>query len=378
MANWLDDIKNQLTTAAPYLKGSLIGGTAGAALAGTASWQNKEDNDTPAARRRRILRDALMGGALGAGAGAALPAFGEIANIMAPPKTEDQVAADRFANVFAPGKAMGGITGTVAGGGAGYGIERIFRRGKELDGVYAHMRGVLDGARGKYDEITKAVQGEMTSLKGTAMTDPGLVKNWDNAFDKIIHENMVNRGLRKGVGKWDTEWQNEVKKWTNKARIGQHHLYEPTLQTFVSDFGRTPTLAGKGQWFGGFGPQGLVGEGFSKLLNLMRPKHWSGPEEFQLGRLLQPTGIRGNGPGLLTTAQASAELDRLMKDPSKFDQMQRSLAKTYSGRGVKTGPTWRSWAAMAGGAAAPTILPYALPAVAGLKGLLHSTVVDDQ
>jgi hypothetical protein len=372
-ANWLDDIKAQLESvkrhaaASPYAKGSLIGGAAGAALAGGASWQNSEDGDTPALRRRRILRDALMGGVLGAGAGAALPAFGDIAKQLAPPPTAEQSTAARIANIFADDKPLGGLTGTTLGGVGGFTAERYFRRGNVLDKVHSHLNGVLNGAHGVYKDITKAVADEMNHLKGTAI---GGQPHWNNAFDELIHKRMEALNLDKSVlapNVWSQRWKEQVKDWETEARKTHLKRYDPTLATFTEDFGRTPVANGiskhQGALFGGFGPQGFLGRWFSRATSP------GGASADQLGlRLLREKNF--------TAAQAAAELEKIMHDPAKHPDFTRNMAKTYSGRGIHTGITGRSIGATALGAALPSIIPYAIPAVAAAKGLLKSTVSD--
>lgn len=117
-ANWMDHLK---TLWDGYGRNASIGAGAGALLAGSASaMSHGSAGESPGERRRRILRDALVGGTFGAGAGVALPASAEAFNTASPPESHLDKKVEDLAGQFHPDKTLGGLSGAGLLGGATY------------------------------------------------------------------------------------------------------------------------------------------------------------------------------------------------------------------------------------------------------------------
>jgi hypothetical protein len=118
MNEFIDNAQTQLASgglgaynsAKPYLPGSntllsaLVGGGIGATLTGGAALASRGDEgESPAMRRRRVLREVLTGGGVGAAAGAALPTGVSMLSGMLPARTAGGRTAEAIAHALRDG-----------------------------------------------------------------------------------------------------------------------------------------------------------------------------------------------------------------------------------------------------------------------------------
>ena len=96
---------------------ALTGAGIGGLLSGGASFLSRSsDGESPSERRRRILRDALVGSTFGAGVGYALPTAVEAFATAGPPKSEADKSLDKLHQQFKPDTLLGGWSGSALGG----------------------------------------------------------------------------------------------------------------------------------------------------------------------------------------------------------------------------------------------------------------------
>jgi hypothetical protein len=374
-ANWLDDLKQRFDALAPYkgyAQGAALGGAAGATLAGLASLQNNQDGDSPAMRRRRILRNTLTGGVLGAGAGVALPALAETFSGMAPPKTDNQLAADRLKAVVADDKPLGGWLGHILGGGGTYAVANRLNRSRVLDEIVNKaVNPTMRAAYKAYSNTGKSVDDALAVLRGGTST-AGNANALDDAIEALIKKDPTLRGIQKldNAGQFTKEWNNA---WAQKktehanslrAAYAQTH-YDPLVREGLSsNFGRAGGR-GTGVLYGGYGPKSWASSLWDGTVGrLLTPK--ADPD--QLGVLLQKNKI--------TIPQAITHLDTVMRDVGKTQEFASKLPRAYSGRAVNPRLTRGGYLAVGLGATAPTWIPPLYQWGSGLVSAGNATVQD--
>ena len=140
--NWVDDLvkmKDQAgaaISANPTAYGAGIGGVAGGLLAGGTSMATKSpQGENPADRRRRILRNALMGTALGAGAGASASSLPDIINNFMPARTPEGEANERVQQAFGPGSFMHGMKSRLLMGAGYLGLNQKYHDAKDTASI---------------------------------------------------------------------------------------------------------------------------------------------------------------------------------------------------------------------------------------------------
>lgn len=121
VANFIDNAQTRIAAgaksvtdaASPYAPGrgtllsALVGGGLGAALTGgAAAMSPQEVGENPAARRKRIIREALTGGGVGAAAGAALPMGYNMLSNMLPERTELGKTSQTISSAFKDGEPV--------------------------------------------------------------------------------------------------------------------------------------------------------------------------------------------------------------------------------------------------------------------------------
>ena len=374
-ANWLDDLKQRFDALAPYkgyAQGAALGGAAGATLAGLASLQNNQDGDSPAMRRRRILRNALTGGVLGAGAGVSLPALADTFSSMAPPKTENQLAADRLKAVVADDKPLGGWLGHILGGGGTYAVANRVNRSRVLDKIVNEaVNPTMRAAYKAYGNTSKAVDAALDALK-SGPSVAGNASALDDAIEALIKKDPHLQGIQKldangqFTQKWNKAWAQKTMEHAKDLRstIAQKH-YDPLVrEALPANFGRAGGR-GTGVLYGGYGPKSWASSLWDGTVGrLLTPK--TDPD--QLGVLLRK--------GKTTIPQAITHLDDVLGDIGKTQEFASKLPRAYSGRAVSTRLGPAGYGAVALGATAPTWIPPVYQGLAGLLATGNATVHD--
>lgn len=119
-ANFIDNAQTQLASAArqairaakPYMPGdgtllsALVGGGLGATLTGGAALAAAPEGEDPASRRKRVIREVLTGGGVGAAAGAALPTGINMLSGMLPERTPLGNTAETISASFKDGQPI--------------------------------------------------------------------------------------------------------------------------------------------------------------------------------------------------------------------------------------------------------------------------------
>lgn len=162
----LMDFVNNFNPTGDAGHGALAGAGLGGLLAGSTSLMSgRSSGETGGDRRRRILRDALVGSAFGAGAGYALPtAFGAFQTAQDPPtKLDKQVEA--LSKEFKGDRFLGSPAGAVSAGSLAPIISR-WRRGAAANAAHAsNIRSEASNwqsnwlnSRSKFEDWVKSVK----------------------------------------------------------------------------------------------------------------------------------------------------------------------------------------------------------------------------
>lgn len=102
-----------------------IGAGLGALLTGgTSAMAPTGGTETPAERRRRVLRNTLLGAVAGGGIGAAFPAAASLLSNSGAPRTAAFDAGEEAQGIFASGQPASSWYGRLMMGGLGYGVDR--------------------------------------------------------------------------------------------------------------------------------------------------------------------------------------------------------------------------------------------------------------
>jgi len=323
-ANWLDDLKGSVDRMGPYAKSTAVGGLGGAALSGitTAAMDNE---GTPAERRRRILRNALMGGVMGGAAGASLPAISDALSQAAPPLTQAQRAANHVASVFDDGKPLGGLFGHMLMGGTTAGAIGLGRaHGASTDIMNKAVRPWMDKALGAMGKIApQLVPSAMEAAVGPQVA---------------ARLTAANKALAPNLRASPAALAANILRET-KAAIPLHEAgvinreMGTTASELEADFNRRGRGAGFRSVMPMRGPSGWV----SKLLD-----KWHGPADATAAGVGgADIGARMLATKSLPTGTPAANFNREIFDrlsvPGGRQQMEQELLRRYSGRGIETG-----------------------------------------
>jgi len=352
-ANWLDDLRGSVDRMGPYAKSTAVGGLGGATLSGLTT-AAMDSEGTPAERRKRILRNALMGGVMGGAAGASLPAISDALSQAAPPLTQAQRAANHVASVFDDGKPLGGLFGNILGGGTVAGVTGLARsHGATTDimnnAVRPWTQKALDNMKTMAPQLVPDVmKAEVLAQfkarnKGLPLTQRLGAADLPAALER--HKlNIINQGLGATVSELETDFNR-------RGRLG-----------FMRDL--IPTR----------GPAGWV----SKLLDKTPFMGGKADPTFRGGTGKPDIGARmlaaKDLPVGATPANFNREIfDRLSQTGGR-QQLEQEMLRRYSGRGIETGfrrGLGKNLLGTAAGFAAPTLIPAMGQGAAFLGSILH-------
>lgn len=212
-----------------------IGAGLGALLTGgTSAMAPTGGTETPAERRRRVLRNTLLGAVAGGGIGAAFPAAASLLSNSGAPRTAAFDAGEEAQGIFASGQPASSWYGRLMMGGLGYGADRAvgvgIRGGPRLNQDTAHTAAndivkKFEAARGAgtaaynatipdavaHAASSKSVQAKAVaealrrSAEATQSANAGVASDVQSTFAKA---HLPNGGGRMGQAS-----QSDVLKW---------------------------------------------------------------------------------------------------------------------------------------------------------------------
>lgn len=247
IANWMDTIqeyvnsaKDSLSSAKPYLTGAGIGGAGGATLAGLASASVRDQDETPAQRRRRILRNALAGGTMGAGLGATIPALMDTIGSAAPPPTKGQRAGAALAGEWGDDKPLGGFLGHLLGGAGGYGAARQIQHGSYRDAVRGRADDLLKRLDAARSTIHTGTETTMAAIKGKA--DEGAKQMLDAWLKQPANANANSNTIADKLKEFQKSMLSDTearKALASASRSGIKTNLSPLMSELRRDFGKS-------------------------------------------------------------------------------------------------------------------------------------------
>lgn len=213
----------------PRVVNSLLAGLGGAAVTGGLTAMSKRDDETPAERRKRILRNALLGSVAGAGAyGLGDYAYGQFAT--ADPGPSDPVLTP-LRNILTLGGATGGVL-------TARGLEAMneIRNRQNLAGdIVSNLKDIKTSLTPTQKGLLDRAQKIADSKKLKFSQIIGL----DDAFDEMMENSAINTGLT-GIDAKDIAKANYVAPFAWKAKDLGRFVGERGRRAIRRTFG--PTL----------------------------------------------------------------------------------------------------------------------------------------
>lgn len=212
----------------PRAVNSLLAGLGGAAVTGGLTAMSKREDETPAERRKRILKNALLGSVAGAGAyGLGDYAYGQFAT--ADPGPSDPVLTP-LRNILTLGGATGGVL-------TARGLEAMneIRNRQNLAGdIVSNLT-----AKKRLTKTQKGLLDRAQKIADSKKLKFSQIIGLDDAFDEMMENSAIRSGLR-GIDAADIAKSNYVAPFAWKAKDLGRFAKERGMRAIRRTFG--PTL----------------------------------------------------------------------------------------------------------------------------------------
>lgn len=211
----------------PRAVNSLLAGLGSAAVTGGLTAMSKREDETPAERRKRILRNALLGSVAGAGAyGLGDYAYGQFAT--ADPGPSDPVLTP-LRNILTLGGATGGVL-------TARGLEAMneIRNRQQLAGdIVSNLT-----AKTRLTQTQKGLLDRAQKIADSKKLKFSQIIGLDDAFDEMMENSAIRSGLQ-GIQPKDIAKANYVAPFAWKAKDLGRFVGERGMRAIRRTFGNT-------------------------------------------------------------------------------------------------------------------------------------------